>query len=376
MQGVVVNRGRGNIIIPAERWQYVQQQLAIIRSQIPPPMPKSPPAQPQLAWQRATLSASAPLAAPPSVNGGAFAAAAATLGRDGTLVDFPHSNPGLLRPEQPAPIAPPTGNTATLISAQGDTVNLDKGGEEQRTEEWFALRANRLTASAFEKAVGFFPGGRQQLWEEKVGLRAPFAGNEATAWGQGREEEALREYERLTGGHVEHRSFQIYRDSDPTFSWLGASPDGLLPSDPLSLHSSPHLPGVLEIKCPWNRGLPLSAAPYPSVPHYYMPQIQGLLEIFDRDWLDFFVWTKRGGSALWRVERDEKYWGLLFTALEEFWWVHVVPAREALREGQKDDEVRERFYPGQAHVLMREIKMRSEQISKGCRVVLRGDAQN
>ncbi|CAI5476499.1 unnamed protein product [Closterium sp. Yama58-4] len=76
-------------------------------------------------------------------------------------------------------------------------------------EEWYALRANRLTVSAFEKAVGFYPGGRQQLWEEKVGLRAPFAGNEATAWGQGREEEALMEYERLTGGRVEHRSFLV-----------------------------------------------------------------------------------------------------------------------------------------------------------------------
>ncbi|CAI5520792.1 unnamed protein product [Closterium sp. Naga37s-1] len=103
----------------------------------------------------------------------------------------------------------PKSDTALLITAQGeDTVNLDKGGEEQRTEEWFTLRANRLTASAFEKAVGFFPGGRQQLWEEKLGLRAPFAGNDATAWGQGKEEEALREYEQLTGGHVEHRSFQ------------------------------------------------------------------------------------------------------------------------------------------------------------------------
>ncbi|CAI5473832.1 unnamed protein product [Closterium sp. Yama58-4] len=169
--------------------------------------------------------------------------------------------------------------------------------------------------------------------------------------------------------------FQIYRDSDPTFSWLGASPDGLLPSDSLALHSSPHSPGVLEIKCPWNRGLPLSAAPYPSIPHYYMPQIQGLLEIFDRDWLDFFVWTKMGGSALFRVERDKKYWELLFMALEEFWWVHLVPAKEALREGQKEEEVRRRFYPAQAHVLMRKIKTRSEQISKGCRVVLRGDAQ-
>ncbi|CAI5473831.1 unnamed protein product [Closterium sp. Yama58-4] len=201
----------------AERWQYVQQQLAIIRSQIPPPTLKSPPPQPQLVWQKTTPSSPSPSPSPspptpsatPSIDGGVFAAAGTRLGKDTTQDDSPYRKPGLLRPEQPDLVLPPTGNTAALMTGQQDTVNLDKGGEEQRTEEWYALRANRLTASAFEKAVGFFPGGRQQLWEEKLGLRAPFAGNEATAWGQGREEEALREYERLTGGQVEHRSFQV-----------------------------------------------------------------------------------------------------------------------------------------------------------------------
>ncbi|CAI5938026.1 unnamed protein product [Closterium sp. NIES-64] len=185
-----------------ERWQYVQRQLAIIRSQIPPPTLKSPPAPPQLAWQKAAPPASA------SVNGRVFEAAETRLGRDSTPEVSPFRNLGLLRPEQPALIIPPTGNAATLITGQQDALNLDKGGEEQRTDEWYALRANRLTASAFEKAVGLFPGGRQQLWEEKLGLRAPFAGNEATAWGQGKEEEALREYARMTGGYVEHRAFQ------------------------------------------------------------------------------------------------------------------------------------------------------------------------
>ncbi|CAI7863795.1 unnamed protein product [Closterium sp. NIES-53] len=205
VHGVVVNRGRGNIVIPAERWQYVQQQLVIIRSQIPPPAFKFPPAQLQSAWRKATPSA------PSLVDAGESAGGETPLGRDSTREDSPHSKPGLFWPQKPALIIPATGNTERpmAMTTKEDTVNLDKGGEEQRTDEWFTLRANRLTASAFEKAVGFFPGGRQQLWEEKLGLRAPFAGNEATAWGQGKEEEALMEYERLTGGRVEHRSFQV-----------------------------------------------------------------------------------------------------------------------------------------------------------------------
>jgi hypothetical protein len=39
---------------------------------------------------------------------------------------------------------------------------------EQRTDAWHKLRDARLTASAFCNAMGFFNGGRVQLWEEKV----------------------------------------------------------------------------------------------------------------------------------------------------------------------------------------------------------------
>ncbi|CAI5520793.1 unnamed protein product [Closterium sp. Naga37s-1] len=382
VQGVVMNRGRGNIVIPAERWQYVKQQLAIIRSGTLPPAFKAPPMKAQLLWPKATPAAPSPSSPSPSspspsslsssLDGGESKAGEMRQGSDTTQEGFPHSKPGLLLPEKPALIIPPTGTAATVVTGQEeDTVNLDKGGEEQRTAEWYALRA-RLTASAFATAVGFFPGGRQQLWEEKLGLKVPFAGNAATDWGQEKEGEALMAYERIIGGKVERKSFQIYKHEDPAFSWLGASPDGLLPSDRLCFHSSPQSPGVLEIKCPFNRGSPLSATPYPSVPVYYMPQIQGLLEIFDRDWLDFFVWTEMGGTALFRVERDKQYWELLFTALEEFWRVYVVPAKEALREGQME-EVRWKYYPAPEHVLMREIEMRSEQLSKGSRMDYRAN---
>ena len=36
-----------------------------------------------------------------------------------------------------------------------------------------------------------FAGGREALWEEKLGLAPKFAGNAATQWGTGREAEAL-----------------------------------------------------------------------------------------------------------------------------------------------------------------------------------------
>lgn len=33
-------------------------------------------------------------------------------------------------------------------------------------------------------------------------------------------------------------------------------------------------PGVVEIKCPYNRGSPGTAKPYATAPHYYMPQVE------------------------------------------------------------------------------------------------------
>ena len=100
----------------------------------------------------------------------------------------------------------------------------------------------------------------------------------------------------------------MYREADDRFSWLGASPDGLLPSDGLHLHPNG---GVLEIKCPYGAtGDPRQARPYGKVPWYYVPQVQGLMEVLDRDWLDFFVWTVEG-SEVHRVQRDRAYWNVL-----------------------------------------------------------------
>ena len=64
-------------------------------------------------------------------------------------------------------------------------------------------------------------------------------------------------------------------------------------------------------------------------------QVQGLMDIFDRDWCNVFVWT-HNGAALYHVARDTAYWRACFDVLAEFWWAHVVPARHALAAGKLD----------------------------------------
>ena len=71
-----------------------------------------------------------------------------------------------------------------------------------------------------------------KLWEEKIGVGEKFAGNAATVWGTKQEPVAAARYQEITGHPVESMSFKLYGDSLVT-SWLGASPDGLIPATSL-----------------------------------------------------------------------------------------------------------------------------------------------
>ena len=40
-------------------------------------------------------------------------------------------------------------------------------------------------------------------------------------------------------------------------------------------------------------------------------QVQGLMEIFDREWCHAYIWTPTG-SALWTFRRDREYWKIAY----------------------------------------------------------------
>ncbi|MCO5593815.1 hypothetical protein L7F22_047833 [Adiantum nelumboides] len=198
---------------------------------------------------------------------------------------------------------------------------------KQRSDQWHELRHHRLTASSFSTALGFWGLNRRvELWEEKVGLRERFAGNPATEWGNTQEACAVESYQKLTGNVVQSLGFKIYNEGDDVQEWLGASPDGLIDEGASGIYEKG---GVLEVKCPHNKGRPELCVPWTAVPYYYIPQAQGLMEILDRDWLDLCVWTLNG-STVFRVERDADYWTLIYGVLSDFWWANVVPAKQAL----------------------------------------------
>lgn len=59
------------------------------------------------------------------------------------------------------------------------------------------------------------------------------------------------------------------------------------------------------------------------------------MDIFDREWCNLFVWTVNG-SSVFHIKRDREYWCVCFQALAEFWWSHVVPAKNALAGSEPD----------------------------------------
>ncbi|KAF5200683.1 Restriction endonuclease, type II-like superfamily protein [Thalictrum thalictroides] len=194
-------------------------------------------------------------------------------------------------------------------------------------KNWQELRKKKLTASTFGGAIGFWPRRRIQLWLEKIGAREPFAGNMATSWNNIKEEEALERYKLITGNKVLFPKLQVYANQNAEDDWLGCSPDGVV--DHVVYDMPSH--GVLEIKCPFFNGDNRRMYPWSRIPLHCIPQAQGLMEILDKDWMDLYCWTVNG-SSLFRLYRDRKYWELMKRALTDFWWDHVIPARELYKK--------------------------------------------
>lgn len=183
----------------------------------------------------------------------------------------------------------------------------------QRTEEWYAARKSRLTASMAGAALGAAPYMSQDdclrsLVRDMHGLPSEFEGNIATQWGVANEDLARAAYELETGNSVKPAGFVAFED------WTGASPDGYVGED-----------GLVEIKCPF--GIRKDAdpvfKPIADQPHYYA-QMQLQMFVTGKGWTDFWQWTPHG-TKLETVKYDGAWLNENLPRLKAFWW----KAREA-----------------------------------------------
>jgi putative phage-type endonuclease len=175
---------------------------------------------------------------------------------------------------------------------------LQQTYDDQRSPEWFALRGNMLTASDVASAIGVnFFKHPETLILEKCGVGRKFTGNSDTARGVRLEPIVRDMYDSLKNSKTHEIGLLVH----PEHKWLGGSPDGVTED------------GVLiEIKCPKK----ISS----SVPVYYMPQIQLLLEIMGLEECDFIQYCEEKDLLkIIRVQRDRAWFEEKLPVMREFW---------------------------------------------------------
>ncbi len=177
---------------------------------------------------------------------------------------------------------------------------------EQRSEEWFLARKNRITASMVGAILGLSPymtrsDAMRAMVRAREGAETEFKGNVATEHGTFHEDGARFEYEMETTHTVTPCGFIEYED------WAGASLDALIGET-----------GLLEIKCPF--GLRKDEAPIfkplADQPHYHA-QVQFQLFCTGRKWAHFFQWAPHG-TKLETVQADADWLNEHIPRLRQF----------------------------------------------------------
>ena len=176
---------------------------------------------------------------------------------------------------------------------------------EQRTDEWFAARKGRITASAVGAILGLSPhmtraAAMRAMVRAREGAEPEFTGNIATQYGENNEAGAIAEYQMETGRTVNPVGFVTRED------WAGCSPDGLIGDD-----------GGLEVKCPFGKRKEGDLKPLDDQPHYYA-QVQFSLWVTGRAWWDFYQWAAHQ-TTLTRVLPDQAWLDENLPKLRQFY---------------------------------------------------------
>lgn len=182
---------------------------------------------------------------------------------------------------------------------------------EPRSAHWFYLRAGKPTSSEFHRIVT--PTGKpsaqstdyaHRLLAELM-LGRPMDEDIRTEWmarGQELEDGAFQAYEFERNLETSLGGFITTDDGA-----IGCSPDRLVGDD-----------GILEIKCP-AAGTHVGYLASPeSMKQEKWPQVQGQLYVSERDFVDLMSYHPELPPLIVRVRRDDKYIGLLDSALREF----------------------------------------------------------
>lgn len=145
---------------------------------------------------------------------------------------------------------------------------------EQKSQEWYLIRQNLITASDFAQALGQGKFGNQtDIIKKKVRPNDESAAsfsNPFFKWGNMFEPVANDIYSKM---HFDVKIYEFGLLQHKKLSFFGASPDGISETGIM-----------LEIKCPYKRKIESGG----EVPKQYYYQIQGQLEVCELTECDYF----------------------------------------------------------------------------------------
>jgi putative phage-type endonuclease len=186
---------------------------------------------------------------------------------------------------------------------------------EQRSDEWFAARLGKVTASRVADVIAKTKTGpsasrenyaTQLVLERLTNKQAESYTNAAMQWGTDTEPMARQAYELKRGLFVNETGFVDH----PTIEMSGASPDGLVGTD-----------GLIEVKCP-NSATHMETMLTQKVPAKYIPQMMWQMACTGRNWCDFVSYDPRFPENLQifieRVTYDPTYVRMLELEITQF----------------------------------------------------------
>jgi putative phage-type endonuclease len=185
---------------------------------------------------------------------------------------------------------------------------------EQRTEEWFAARLGKVTASRVADVLAKIKSGEsasrknykmELVVQRLTNKQGESFTNAAMEWGTEQEPFARMAYEAHTGTFVKEEGFVDH----PTIEGFGCSPDGIVGE------------GLIEIKCP-NTANHIETVLENKVPSKYIPQMQCQMACTGAKWCDFVSFDPRVPEDLQlfvvRVERDQEYIDAMEVEVKQF----------------------------------------------------------
>lgn len=186
---------------------------------------------------------------------------------------------------------------------------------DQRTEEWFAARRGKVTASRIADVVARTRSGyaasranymAELVVERLTGKSVEGFTNAAMQWGVDNEPLARDAYSAKVGELVTEVGFMDH----PSIVMAGASPDGLV-----------SLEGCVEIKCP-NTATHIQSLMDREPPQRYFYQMQWQMACAGRQWCDWVSFDPRMPENLQllvvRIPRDDDCILVLEKEVSEF----------------------------------------------------------